>query len=117
MFKKGTADFINRKLRDKEKPMSDYTTLDHAKSLEDRFKTDVLGNSDDRTFLPIESFDPLLDIEIPREAIKKYKDFATGQTIGLTKWNFPNGDAELRRCIVEDFLDTKDLYEVRWLHN
>lgn len=35
----------------------------------------------------------------------------------MTKWNFPNGDAELRRCIVEEFLETKDLYEVRWLHN
>ena len=66
MFKKGTSEFINRKIRDKEKVVSDYTSLDHAKSLEDRFKTDVLGNNEDRTFLPIESFDPLLDIEVPR---------------------------------------------------
>ena len=116
MFKKGTSDFINRQIRDKNKA-SEYTTNDHIKNLEEKFKTDVLGDSSDRTFLPIESFDPLLDIEIPKQAIKKYKDFATGQTIGLTKWNFPNGDAELRRCVVEDFIETKDLYEVRWLHN
>jgi hypothetical protein len=100
MFKKGTADFIKRKIVDKESQSADYNTNDHQKSLEDRFKTDVLGDSSDRTFLPIESFDPLLDIEVPREAIEKYKDPATGETIGLTKWNFPNGDAELRRCLV-----------------
>ena len=85
--------------------------------MEARFKTNVLGDADDRTFLPIESFDPLLDIEVPREVIENFKDQATGETIGLTKWNFPNGDAELRQCIVDTFIENRDLYEVRWLHN
>jgi hypothetical protein len=38
-------------------------------------------------------------------------------TIGLSKWNYPNGEAELRRCIVENYIKERDLYEIIWLHN
>ena len=116
MFKKGTSEFLNRKIRERDSA-NEFSKADFQKSLEKQFKTDVLGDSGDRTFLPIEAFDPLLGIEVPTEVIKKYRDLATGETIGLSKWNFPNGDAELRRCVIENFLDTKDLYEVRWCHN
>ena len=116
MFKKGTSEFLNRKIRERE-TANEFSKVDFQKSLEKQFKTDVLGDGSDRTFLPIEAFDPLLDIEVPREVIRKYRDLATGETIGLSKWNFPNGDAELRKCIVENFIDNKDLYEVRWCHN
>ena len=85
--------------------------------MEERFGGDMFGGARDRIFLPIEAFDPMLDIEVPSETMEKYKDHATGQTIGLSKWNFPNGEAELRRCIVDRFLSEKDLYEIRWLHN
>ena len=63
------------------------------------------GDSQDRTFLPIEAFDPLLDFEVPQEVIEKYRG-ADGVTIGLSKWNFPSGEAELRECIVDGFLKT-----------
>ena len=74
-------------------------TGDFQKSLEKRFSSQVQGDSKDRTFLPIEAFDPLLDIEVPQDVIKQYEDPATGQTIGLSKWNFPSGEAELRECM------------------
>lgn len=75
------------------------------------------GDSKDRTFLPIEAFDPLLDIEVPTDVINQYEDPATGQTIGLSKWNFPSGEAELRECIVDGYIKKQDLYEIRWCHN
>ena len=59
----------------------------------------------------------MLDFEVPEAVIEQYKDAATGQTIGLSKWNFPNGEAELRECIVEGYIKNKDVYEVRWCHN
>lgn len=49
--------------------------------------------------------------------ILQYEDAETGETIGLTKWNFPSGKAELRECIVDGFIKTEDLYEIRWSHN
>lgn len=36
--------------------------------------------------------------------IQKYQDTATGVTIGLSKWNFPSGEAELRECFVDKFI-------------
>ena len=38
----------------------------------------MFGGSRDRIFLPIEAFDPMLDIEVPSETMEKYKDHATG---------------------------------------
>jgi len=67
--------------------------------------------------LPIEAFDPLLDIEDPAATIEKYRDEATGQTIGLSKWNFPSGEAELRECLVFGYIKKQDMYEIRWCHN
>ena len=64
------------------------------------------GDSNDRTFLPIEAFDPLLDIEVPKAVIDQYRDEATGETIGLSKWNFPSGEAELRECLVDGYIAT-----------
>ena len=65
----------------------------------------------------MEAFDPLLDIEVPEDIIEQYKDEATGVTIGLSKWNFPSGQAELRECFVDSYIKTQDLYEIRWCHN
>ena len=114
-FKKGTADFIRRKI-DTETGNDNYNSKAYEKSLADRFGQ-ALGDSAERRFLPVEAFDPLLDLEEPTQAIQHFADPATGQTIGLSKWNFPNGDAELRECIVERFDGAKDTYEIRWLHN
>ena len=54
---------------------------------------------------------------MPDKVIEQYKDEASGQTIGLSKWNFPSGDAELRECIVYGYVKKQDLYEIRWCHN
>lgn len=73
MFKKGTSEYIRRKLLstiDKQ----GYETGEFQKSLEKRFGTKIEGDSRDRTFLPIEAFDPLLDIENPEEVIRQYQD-------------------------------------------
>lgn len=67
--------------------------------------------------MPVEVFDPLLGIEDPIEVIKQYRDQATGITLGLSKWNYSNGDAEFRTCIVEQYIKQLDLYEIVWLHN
>ena len=61
-------------------------------------------------FLPVEVFDPMLDCEDPFEAIDNYKDPSTGKTIGLSKWNYPNGESELRKCIIQDFNKKSNLY-------
>jgi hypothetical protein len=53
-----------------------------------------------KKFLPIEAFDPCGGVENPDELIGKYRDEATGQTLGLSKWNYANGTAELRKCTV-----------------
>lgn len=47
----------------------------------------------------------------------EFSDPQTGETIGLTKWNFPSGEAELRECYVDGFIKKQDLYEIRWKHN
>jgi hypothetical protein len=57
-----------------------------------------------RMFLPIEAFDPLLDVEDPLKILDDYKDGVDDLTYALSKWNFPNGDADLRRCIVSQYL-------------
>ena len=49
--------------------------------------------------------------------IEQYRDPATGATIGLSKWNFPSGEAELRECIVDGYIKNQDVYEIRWCHN
>ena len=49
--------------------------------------------------------------------IRRYEDPATGKTIGLSKWNFPNGDAELRECFVNCYINKLDLYEIKWCHS
>lgn len=116
IFKKGTADFLKRKIMSSIGKQA-YETGQFQKSLEKRFGTEVPGDSSDRTFLPIEAFDPMLDIEEPEAVIKQYMDPATGETVGLSKWNFPSGEAELRECIVDGYIKTKDLYEIRWCHN
>lgn len=104
IFKKGTSDFIKRKILT-NLGQKNYETGAYQKSLERRFGTDgAPGNKRNRTFLPIEAFDPLLDIEVPEMVIEQYKDTATGVTIGLSKWNFPSGEAELRECFVDKFL-------------
>jgi hypothetical protein len=38
-------------------------------------------------------------------------------TFAFSKWNYPNGEAELRKCIVTDYLKALDLYEIVWVHN
>lgn len=38
-------------------------------------------------------------------------------TLAFSKWNYPNGEAELRQCIVETYIKEKDLYEINWTHN
>ena len=116
MFKKGTSDYIKRRIVTIQ-GKDNYDTNDFQQSLQARFGGDIFGGSQNRTFLPIEAFDPMLDIEKPLEAIQKYKDHSTGQTIGLSKWNFPNGEAELRKCVVNGFIPNKDLYEITWVHN
>ena len=54
---------------------------------------------------------------MPENVIEQYKDQATGVTIGLSKWNFPSGQAELRECFVEGFIKNEDLYNISWCHN
>ena len=66
-------------------------------------------------FLPVEAFDPLLDDEEPLSLIDRYRDPATGITIGYSKWNYPNGEAELRKCIVDTYIKKTDLYEIIWV--
>lgn len=68
-------------------------------------------------FLPVEAFDPLLGIEDPFKVISKYRSPVTGVTAGLSKWNYPNGDTELRKCIVDNYIKERDLYEIIWIHN
>ena len=68
-------------------------------------------------FLPVEAFDPLLDSEDPMYLIEQYRDPATGLTMALSKWNYPNGEAELRKCIVNDYIKKSDLYEIIWVQN
>jgi hypothetical protein len=70
----------------------------------------------DKKFLPIEAFDPLVGIEDPSELIAKYRDPTTGATIALSKWNYANGAAELRKCKVLQYLQKEDLFEVSWCH-
>ena len=105
IFKKGTSDFIKRKILNNIGKKT-YETGEFQKSIEKRFGTEATGDARDRTFLPIEAFDPLLDIEVAEEVIEHYRDPATGETIGLSKWNFPSGEAELRECIVAGFIKT-----------
>ena len=116
IFRKGTSDFLKRQIMQSIGKQA-YETGQFQRSLEKRFGTKVEGDSRDRTFLPIEAFDPMLDIEKPLELIKFYADPATGKTIGLSKWNFPNGDAELRECFVDKYITKTDLFEIRWCHN
>ena len=71
VFKKGTSDFLKRKIMSTIGRQA-YETGDFKKSLEKRFGTKVQGDSRDRTFLPIEAFDPLLDIEVPSEVIEHF---------------------------------------------
>ena len=105
VFKKGTSDFIKRKIEaSNQGGKHDYETGQFQKAIEKRFGTEIQGDSRDRTFLPVEAFDPLLDIEVPEDVIEQYRDPATGQTIGLSKWNFPSGKAELRECFVDGFI-------------
>ena len=54
---------------------------------------------------------------MPEDVITQYADPATGEPIGLSKWNFPSGEAELRECLVDGFIKNQDLYEIRWCHN
>lgn len=68
-------------------------------------------------FLPVEAFDPLLDVEEPLTLIERYRDPATGITLAYSKWNYPNGEAELRKCIVENYIKKSDLYEIIWVQN
>lgn len=72
---------------------------------------------DKKMFLPVEAFDPMLDVEDPFKIIEQFKDPATGMTIAYSKWNYPNGEAELRKCVVETYIKEKDLYEIIWTHN
>lgn len=59
---------------------------------------------DRKKFLPIEAFDPMLDVENPARIIEDYRDESTGLTLAVSKWNYPNGDAELRQCIVQQYI-------------
>jgi hypothetical protein len=68
-------------------------------------------------FLPVEAFDPLLDSEDPIHLLEQYRDPATGLTMALSKWNYPNGEAELRKCIVNNYIKKSDLYEIIWVQN
>lgn len=79
-----------------------------------------------KTFLPIDAYDPMLDEEDPHDLIRKYKDPATGLTLGLSKWFFSGQgyDAdqnvsgyEMRQVEVVRYLDSEEMYEVRWLCN
>jgi hypothetical protein len=79
-----------------------------------------------RTFLPIDAYDPLLDEENPHALINSYRDPATGLTLGLSKWFFsgPSFDSEqnalgyeMRKCEVVRYIDSEELYEMRWLCN
>ena len=105
VFKKGTSDFIKRKILQNLGQKS-YETGAYQKQLERRFAADTPSEKRNRTFLPIEAFDPLLDIEVPEAVIEQYRDPATGVTIGLSKWNFPGGQAELRECYVDSYIKT-----------
>jgi hypothetical protein len=37
--------------------------------------------------------------------------------MALSKWNYPNGEAELRKCIVTNYIKKSDLYEIIWVQN
>jgi len=54
---------------------------------------------------------------MPEDVIRQYEDIESGETIGLSKWNFPSGEAELRECVVDGYIKNQDLYEIRWCHN
>ncbi len=79
-----------------------------------------------KTFLPIDAYDPMLDEEDPHSLIKAYRDPATGLTLGLSKWFFSGAGYdmeqtaagyEMRQCEVVRYLDSEELYEIRWLCN
>lgn len=70
-----------------------------------------------KKFLPIDAYDPLMDIEDPIEAIDIYKDHSAGKTLAKSKWFFPNGDSEMRECEVLRYLSEEELYEIKWLIN
>jgi hypothetical protein len=35
----------------------------------------------------------------------------------MSKWNYPNGEAELRECIVENYINNDDAFLITWVHN
>ena len=88
---------------------SNVTTVEVVQELDQQGKI--------RKFLPVETFDPLMGIEDPYEVIETYRDQKTRQTIGLTKWNYPNGEVKLREVIVDSFNPKDEMYSCRWLHN
>ena len=92
-------------------------TSSPKRSTQHHIEPEVEEPQSNRMFLPVEAFDPLLDVEEPFETIDRFRNPATGMTIGFSKWNYPNGDAELRKCIVESYIKERDLYEIIWLHN
>ena len=70
-----------------------------------------------KKFLPIDAYDPMMDIEDPEEAIEQYRDQQTEKTLAKSKWFFSNGDSEMRECEVLRYLHDEELYEIRWLIN
>jgi len=80
VFKKGGSEYFKKKLGSelmtsefREKMLAECNLS--KKSLPSQGGS---GPNPNRKFLPIEAFDPLLDIEIPNTLIAKYRDEATG---------------------------------------
>jgi hypothetical protein len=57
--------------------------------------------------LPIEIYDPMIDLEDPHQVLNDYKD-SQGKVMGTSKWFFPNGEFEMRECEVIGYDDINE---------
>ena len=59
----------------------------------------------------------MIGVEDPSKCIENFRDPASNLTIAVSKWNYPNGEAELRECIVDKYIGNDDVFLITWVHN
>ena len=68
----------------------------------------------DLRFLPIEMYDPMLNIEDAGQLFRELER-AGKRVVGFSKWFFPDGSYEWKQCTVLNYLEDVDRFEIAWM--